>query len=392
MLLDLVGLAIEKGFVPQTISVIIGEASLYLLPYWEIPRALLDMGIQFIRDNPASLIGVLSPALFAAKWIKDHIDNEEKFIDEQRNGLYPTFIGLENKTHLSNREFSKIANERYIFSYPLEPDWIGVVTNERLRKAVKNEEEIHIYRVLYRVQDEQLLILRSYDNIKNNLYFTDFDNYALKRLSIDEARVAREHYEKDYDLRQSIRVGGSAYFPNADAYYMIQLVDQCCSLSILKNLRKAKLWAVTGNPTLRATCFGPVAKPNDFHLIAYKRGYPGVSGRLLVAGAWGSFLSNEHELNNPELVSNKKEKAKALINDHLIPHYDNILGQYSDVISRYHFKNLGNFVKKVNSWKSDQILRFITSKEGRVHTTREGVIKELSKIVNATLDSRIVQM
>jgi hypothetical protein len=268
-----------------------------------------------------------------------------------------------------------------------------------MERAIAEGEEMHTFRVLYRVQDEQLTLLRSYDSRTNNIYFTDFESDALGILSKDEADTARSvrSFSRNprsfevRDLTEEIRIAGKSYFANRDLYYMIQLVDLSCALWVLKDLKKARLWAMKGKQDLRATCFGPIDRPSELHVIAFRDKYPGVYGKLLKCRQWGKFMKDSRERTKPNELANKRVAANCLVTEHLQPFASEIRKNYPEgACFSNNFVNLTRFVNSVENWSPEQVIEFVKDKREDAFN-RAAVENELRQLDLHDFENRILR-
>lgn len=188
---------------------------------------------------------------------------------------------------------------------------VGSKSTDLMKRTVNSKEEkfMHTVRVLYRIQTEQLEILRKYNNRRNNIYYTDFEEgnrksqragyfSSLEYLSYEEAKKRKK-------LWGAIEIAAETYNPNGHLYYLSQLRDQLMALCCLRNLDKANFWAISGIPSIRGTLVGQSEDEHfeDSHFVAVNQFEPGVSGRLSFSGKHAEDVYEElQKINKPRLV------------------------------------------------------------------------------------------
>jgi hypothetical protein len=401
---------------------LVNKNGLYLPTYWinkyvipVIPTFAgnfirgLDMplivrkGLDYVVQNPQLFVDTLPysglTVAGSVAWIVKKYRDNEQMLNRERGTLYPQFLNKRNK-EISNFEYATVCWNQRFTSFPLDRNAISLKTNIEVEQAItgKYQEELHTFRVLFRAQDQLLDLLRSYDTKKNHIYFTDAESEALLILSIAEAETAKgiRRATRDPDskikeeITEKIHVAGKSYYSNRDLFYMIQLVDQACSLSVLKSQKNTKVYAMKNkeHQDIRATCFGPLEDPRELHLVAFPKGHPGAYGKLLVNRRWGRYMKDAVEKLDPEEIDVNKA-ALNVIRNHLNPFYEKIVKEYTP-FKRVGFPNLARFVSAISNWSPKKVIRFVKD-ESKDAFNRKAIQDELRHLDLMDLDNRILQ-
>lgn len=366
----------------------------------DFPRQVLN-GVGYIEQHPdlfwraVELSGLSISGVVG--WIIRRKRNIDKAITDERKSLNPWFLNSRNRD-LSNREFGQVATSQLRQSFPLERKWTDSITLKQMEAAKTAGKEMHTVRVLLRVQESQLALLRSYDSERNNIYMTDFESGALRDLSIREADLARSYRKPIHtengimvtDLSSEIAIAGKSYLANRDLYYLIQLIDEGCTLSALSELGKAKLYAARSlEQDARITVFGTREDPYDLHVIAFPKNHPGAFGKLLVNRNWGRYADETIERLDPDEVSDKGRKAKQIITDHIRPHAQEVMASYADKarMVKHNFRSLRRFMEKIEHMSAAEMLRFVS---GVADLKRADVENELRTVDSLSPENLIL--